>query len=107
MPGTYTLTSIEVLTDVNGKYSLKDDFILSISDKDVSHSFDIVKQNETLEEAVTDGSSEKKTFFVSAYDENNDLLKDTVMLFVTIVVIFVGYLIISRKRKKVEEIKRR
>lgn len=105
LPGTYEASDIDVVTDTDDKYGLKRDFSFTVSDKEVSYSLELVSLSSESED-TTDSEDEGLLDNVGKFDENNDLLKDTVKLLIAIAILFIAYAFIKRRREKAEEIKK-
>lgn len=102
-PGEYTVKSIEA-TGSDVAYTLSREFILSVDDEGKTVPLALVEDTSA---AANGGAQEGGMLgIVKAVDSNGDLLWDTIKLLIACGILFVIYLLIQRKRKKAEEIRR-
>lgn len=111
-PGEYEVGNIEV-AGTEQKYSLSEDLLLNVSDKDLSISLELTELRSVADgsEGGSEGSSEEAEGesaldVVKKFDTNGDLLWDTVALCIAVVILLAVYVFIQYKRKKAEEINR-
>ena len=106
LPGEYMVTYVDVVTDTEGNYGLKDnDFKLEVKNKAGKEKLEIVRINSDSEKVEEEAlKAEESSSGVRNFDSNGDLFGDTVRLFVFMVILFGVYLYIKRRREKEQEI---
>lgn len=106
LPGEYIVTYVDVVTDTEGNYGLKDnDFKLEVKNKAVKEKLQIVRINSNSEKVEEEAKkAEEDSSDIRNFDSNGDLLGDTLKLCFFVIILFSVYLYIKRKREKEQEI---
>ncbi len=105
LPGEYAVTYVDVVTDTEGKYGLKDDSLITVKNKDIKSKFTVVRINSDVTKAAEKIDEEKKSS-LSDFDTNGDLFGDTMGLFLCVTILFAVYLYIKRRRERTQEMKK-
>ena len=108
LPGVYTVTYVDVVTDTESNYAIKDDFKLVVKEKPVTAKLEVVKiKSDSKKVEKEDKSSENSRPIPKNFDSNGDLLGDTIRLCIFVIILFSVYLFIKRKREKEQEINKK
>ena len=105
LPGEYKVTYVDVVTDTNNTYRLKNNIPIEVKDMPIKTTLEIERLIYDFKKVEKESEKTSEVAeVIKSFDTNGDLLGDTISLFVFFVVVFGVYLYIKRKREKAEEI---
>lgn len=108
-PGQYRVTDIEATSDGTAVYEIKGQPVLKVDNEAVSTSWELLRvgtpaENTAQKTPPSDDDGVDVLGVVQGFDTNGDLIKDTVSLVISLIVLFGVYGVIKYRRKKKEEL---